>query len=115
MPKPYSGDLRARVIGEIATGASRREAAERYGISASVVVIWAQRFEKTGSVAAKPSGGSTSPLKDKAMEGYASECQRIAGMTADPIIRDEMMKMARRWMEAASGSKQEEQQQQAAE
>ena len=66
MPKPYSGDLRARVIEEIATGASRREAAERYGISASVVVIWAQRFENTGSVAAKPSGGSTSPLEDHA-------------------------------------------------
>ena len=66
MPKPYSGDLRARVIEEIVTGASRREAAERYGISASVVVILAQRFEKTGSVAAKPSGGSTSPLEDHA-------------------------------------------------
>lgn len=66
MPKPYSGDLRARVIEEIVTGASRREAAERYGISASVVVIWAQRFEETGSVAAKPSGGSTSPLEEHA-------------------------------------------------
>ena len=66
MPRPYSGDLRARVIEEIVTGASRREAAERYGISASVVVIWAQRFEKTGSVAAKPSGGSTSPLEKHA-------------------------------------------------
>src|ERR1700682_2256738 len=66
MPRPYSSDLRARVIEEIVTGASRREAAERYGISASVVVIWAQRFEKTGSVAAKPSGGSTSPLEDHA-------------------------------------------------
>src|ERR1700682_4813523 len=66
MPKPYSGDLRARVIEEIVTGASRREAAERYGISASVVVIWAQRFKKTGSVAAKPSGGSTSPLENHA-------------------------------------------------
>jgi len=66
MPKPYSCDLRARVIDEVATGASRREAAERYGISASVVVIWAQRWEKTGSVAAKPSGGSTSPLEDHA-------------------------------------------------
>ena len=62
MPKPYSGDLRVRVIGEIVAGASRREAAERYGISASVAVIWAQRFEKTGSVAAKPSGGSISRL-----------------------------------------------------
>lgn len=63
MPKPYSGDLRARVIGDVASGASRREAAEHYGISPSVVVIWARRFEETGSVAAKPSGGSTSPLE----------------------------------------------------
>jgi transposase len=66
MPRPYSYDLRARVIEDIATGASRREAAERFGISPSVVVIWAQRLEKTGSVAAKPSGGSTSPLEEHA-------------------------------------------------
>jgi transposase len=64
MPRPYSVDLRVRVIGDISTGASRREAAERYGVSPSVVVLWAQRFEQTGSVAAKPSGGSTSPLEE---------------------------------------------------
>jgi hypothetical protein len=29
--RPYSVDLRVRVIGDISTGASRREAAERYG------------------------------------------------------------------------------------
>jgi transposase len=39
MPRPYSVDLRVRVIGDISTGASRREAAERYGVSPSVVVI----------------------------------------------------------------------------
>jgi transposase len=66
MPRPYSEDLRVRVIGDISTGASRREAAERYGVSPSVVVLWAQRFEQTGSVAAKPSGGSTSPLEEHA-------------------------------------------------
>ena len=66
MPKPYSVDLRARVIEDVETGASRREAAERYGISPSVVVIWVQRFEGTGSVAAKPSGGSISPLEQHA-------------------------------------------------
>ena len=63
MPKPYSIDLRGRVVEEVESGASRREAAERYGLSPSVVVIWVQRFEETGSVAAKPSGGSTSPLE----------------------------------------------------
>jgi len=66
MPRPYSVDLRVRVIGDISTGASRREAAERYGVSPSVVVLSAQRFEQTGSVAAKSSGGSTSPLEEHA-------------------------------------------------
>src|SRR5258708_34179407 len=85
MPKPYSGDLRARGIEDIATGASRREAAERYGISASVVVIWAQRFEKTGSLAAKPSGGSTSPLEDHAKFLLALIAERTA-LTLDEIV-----------------------------
>jgi transposase len=66
MPKPYSVDLRTRVVEEVESGASRREAAERYGLSPSVVVIWVQRFEEVGSVAAKPSGGSTSPLEKHA-------------------------------------------------
>src|SRR5215468_6197080 len=60
MPKPYSRDLRERVIESIEAGASRREAAELDGISPSVVVIWAQQWKATGSVAAKPSGGSVS-------------------------------------------------------
>jgi transposase len=64
MPKPYSGDFRSHVIGEVVGGASRREVAERFGISPSVVIIWAQRYEETGSVVAKPSGGSTSPLEE---------------------------------------------------
>ena len=57
-------DLRERVIESIAAGASRREVAELYGISASVVVIWARRWKATGSIAARPSGGSVSPLED---------------------------------------------------
>src|SRR4249919_81976 len=85
MPKPYSGDLRARVIEEIVTGASRREAAERYGISASVVVIWVQRFEETGSIAAKPSGGSTSPLERHA-EFLLGLIAERPDMTLDEIV-----------------------------
>jgi transposase len=64
MPKPYSNDLRARVIEAIEAGASRREAADSYQISASAVVLWTQRWEETGSFAAKPSGGSASPLEE---------------------------------------------------
>lgn len=66
MPRPYSVDLRERVIGSVVGGASRREAAEQFGISPSIVVIWMQRFDATGSIDAKPSGGSVSPLDEHA-------------------------------------------------
>jgi transposase len=85
MPKPYSIDLRGRVIEDVATGASRREAAERYGLSPSVVVIWMQRFEETGSVAAKPSGGSTSPL-EKHAEFLLELMSERPDMTLDEIV-----------------------------
>ena len=66
MPKPYSMDLRQRVIESIQAGASRREAAELYGISPSIAVLWAQRWNTTGSIEARPTGGSVSPLEDHA-------------------------------------------------
>jgi transposase len=63
MPKAYSGDLRERVIEAVEhEGASRREAAERFGVSASSGVKWLQRWHETGSATAKPRGGSVSPL-----------------------------------------------------
>jgi len=66
MPKPYSQDLRMRVVEAVEGGASRREVAELYEISPSVVVIWMQRWSETGSIEAKPSGGSVSPLDEHA-------------------------------------------------
>jgi transposase len=66
MPKPCSVDLRERVLEAVMSGASRREAADRFEISASSAVKWLQRFEETGSIAAKPTGGSTSPLEKHA-------------------------------------------------
>ena len=63
MPRLYSNDLRARVIEAIERGASCRQAADRYELSDNVVVLWTQRGEQTGSFAAKPSGGSISPME----------------------------------------------------
>src|SRR5215469_5051963 len=66
MARPYSQDLRMRVVEAVEGGASRREVAELYGISPSVVVIWMQRWKETGSIEAKQSGGSVSPLDEHA-------------------------------------------------
>jgi transposase len=63
MPKAYSGDLRERVIEAVEMGASRREAAERFEVGASSAVKWLQRWRDSGSAAAKPRGGSVSPLE----------------------------------------------------
>jgi len=66
MAKPYSEDLRERVIEAVEAGSSRRQAAERFSISVSSAIKWMQRWRGTGSVAATPSGGSRSPLDDHA-------------------------------------------------
>jgi transposase len=85
MPKPYSPDLRMRVVEAVESGASRREAAEVFGISSSVVVIWMQRWKETGSIEAKPSGGSTSPLDEHAQFLLGLVVER-PDMTLDEIV-----------------------------
>ena len=63
MAKAYSADMRQRVIARVESGASRREAAEHYEVSPSIAVIWVKCFRESGRCAAKPRGGSTSPLE----------------------------------------------------
>jgi len=57
MPKPCSLDLRIRLLDAVIAGASRREAADCFDVSASSAVKWLQRWEETGSIAARPTGG----------------------------------------------------------
>jgi transposase len=68
MPKSYSSDLRERVIEAVEAGASRREAGERFEISASSSIRWLQRWHESRSAAPKPRGGSVSPLEEFAAE-----------------------------------------------
>ncbi len=58
MPKPYSQDLRNRVIDAVERGEmSRRAAARRYEVSESAAVKWLGRFEQDGSRAPVGHGG----------------------------------------------------------
>ena len=65
-------------------GASRREAAELYGISPSVVVIWMQRWMASGSIEARPSGGSAWPLDEHAV--FLGLTVERPDMTLDEIV-----------------------------
>ncbi len=58
MPRPYSMDLRERVVSAVNDeGVSRHEAATRFGIAPSTAVHWLKRSNTTGSVAPKRVGG----------------------------------------------------------
>jgi transposase len=56
MTRPYSLDLRERVVSAAASGASCRQVAKTFKVSVSSVVKWSQRFRATGSAAAKRLG-----------------------------------------------------------
>jgi len=50
MAKPYSQDLRDRVIDAVESGKmSRRAAGRHYAISQSVAIKWLERLERHGS------------------------------------------------------------------
>ena len=57
MARPYSQDLRDRVVGSVAAGRSCRATAALFGVSVASVVKWSQRWRATGSAAAKQMGG----------------------------------------------------------
>ncbi len=85
MPRAYSTDMRARVIGRVESGASRREAAEHYEVSASTAVIWVKCFRETGRCAAKPRGGSVSPLEEHA-EFLLALIDEQPDLTLDEVV-----------------------------
>jgi len=58
MAKPYSQDLRDRVLDAVEKdGMSRRAAAERFEISEASAIKWVERLERTGSRSAARMGG----------------------------------------------------------
>ena len=65
--RPYSNDLRTRVVAAVSDGCSRRAAAIRFAVSAASAVRWVGLQEETGSVSPRPRGGkSRSPLEPHA-------------------------------------------------
>ena len=91
MPKSYSADLRKRVIEAVETGASRREAAESFGIDASSAVRWLQRWMESGSCAPKPRGGSVSPL-----EQHAKQILALVGQQPDLTLEETIAELLKR-------------------
>src|SRR5437588_608250 len=57
MARPYSRDLRERVVGAVEGGLSRRRAASVFGVGIATVIDWVAVWRESGRVSAKPMGG----------------------------------------------------------
>ena len=58
MGKPYSNDLRERVVAAVQSGGlSCNQAAKQFGVAISTAINWVNRLRKTGSVAPGKMGG----------------------------------------------------------
>ncbi len=58
MSRPYSMDLRERVVAAVEAGQSRRAAAKLFKLGAATVVRWVDRQRTTGACTPKPMGGA---------------------------------------------------------
>src|SRR5665811_2571439 len=66
MGKPYSMDLRERVVAAVDPGGlSCHRAAAQFGVGVNTAILWVRRFRETGSVAPGQMGGH----KPKAISG----------------------------------------------
>jgi len=96
--KPYSQDLRERVIAALrAKRQSLPEIARTFGVSESTVDKWAKRWRDTGSVAAQPFAGGRrralrnsevmlrAEVKQQADVTLAELCERVQRHAGVPI------------------------------
>jgi transposase len=77
MAKALSIDLRERVIAAVNEGTSRREAAVRFGVSASSAIRWCALERETGDPRSKPQGG------DRRSARIEAEASRILALVEE--------------------------------
>jgi transposase len=100
MARPYSQDLRDRVVGSVASGRTCRATAVLFGVSVASVVKWSQRWRASGRTAAKPMGGRR-PLRLQRERGWL--LARIAEKP-DLTLRALMAELAERGTPASYGA-----------
>src|SRR5215211_2740901 len=97
MPKPYSADLRERVLRADAAGLSPGVVAARFGVGLSTVYLWCQQAQAEGRRCAKPQGGGRARGIDVAGEAI------LRGLVAER--NDRTLDEYRELLAARSGGK----------
>lgn len=70
MAQALSLDLRRRVVDAIKRGVSCRQAAERFGVSASSAIRWYSRLKEQGNIAPQKQGGDRKSGRIEAQAGF---------------------------------------------
>lgn len=96
MAKPYSFDLRRRVVDAVEReGLSRRQAATRFGVAVSTVIAWIDRFRETGSLAPGQMGGH----RPKKMQGVHRDWLLQRCRSDDFTLRGLVAELAQRGLQ----------------
>ena len=85
MAKPYSEDLRKRVVAAVDGGLSRHQAAGLFDVAVSTVVHWVRRWRETGSIAAKPMGGDHRSLLAGERSWLLERIEAVPDLTLEEI------------------------------
>lgn len=91
MPKPYSDDLRARVVREIRQGVTREEVAEKLSVSLSSVGRFLRRERETGSISPAKFGG----YKGYVLAAHENRVRRLVEQQPDITLAELRAKLAK--------------------
>jgi transposase len=90
MTRPYSVDLRGRVVRAVEAGLSRRAAARRFEVSVSFVIKLVQRWRREGTVEPERYGGWKRPI----LAGHAERVHAVLRGEPDLTIAELRSRLA---------------------
>jgi transposase len=92
MSKALSVDLRVRVLGSVAAGATHREAADRFGVSAASVSRWRKLEREQGDPRPKALGGDR---RSDRIEAHHKAVMAALGPGSDATIEEVRASLAK--------------------
>jgi transposase len=95
MTAPLSQDLRQRIVRAVEAGSSRRQAAERFQVSASAAIKLMRRVRATGSLAPAQIGGHRRPM----LEAHTDLIRALVASKSGITLKEIQTALAERGIE----------------
>ena len=85
MARPYSRDLRERVVGAVDGGLSRQRVSKLFGVAVSTVIDWVDAWREEGRMAPKPMGGDHSSRLSEEREWLLDRIAAAPDLTLEEV------------------------------